>query len=72
MEFKHLSLIELADLVKNNTATPEEIYAYFYARTVEHNPELGAFTTLPILDPSINSSTNSALPIAVKDIFCEV
>lgn len=67
MEFKDLSLIELDALVSDGKATYTEIYEYFRARTEAHNAELNAFTTLP--EPAENVT---GLPIAVKDVFCEV
>lgn len=69
MEFKNLSLIELAELVKNGTTTVDDIYNYFLARTEQYSTELGAFTTLPEKKSEL---PEKSLPIAVKDIFCEV
>ena len=66
MDFKHLSLIELSDLVKSGTTNYQEIYDYFLARTKEYNSELTAFNTLPTVNESV-----SGLPIAIKDLFCE-
>jgi aspartyl-tRNA(Asn)/glutamyl-tRNA(Gln) amidotransferase subunit A len=67
MDFKNLSLIELDDLIKTGKTTSQEVYSYFLERAKEHNTELNAFTTLP---PDIPQWTG--LPIAVKDLFCEV
>jgi aspartyl-tRNA(Asn)/glutamyl-tRNA(Gln) amidotransferase subunit A len=67
MELKNLSLIELDELVKTGKVTYDEIYAYFLGRAKEYNNELNAFTTLPPDTPQW-----SGLPIAVKDLFCEV
>jgi aspartyl-tRNA(Asn)/glutamyl-tRNA(Gln) amidotransferase subunit A len=67
MEFKDLSLLELAELIQSGKTTHEEIYAYFLERTKKYNDELNAFNTLPQEGIWVNW-----LPIAVKDIFCEV
>lgn len=67
MEFKNLSLFELDNLVKEGKTTYQEIYNYFLERTKKFNPELNAFTTLPEEKSEVNG-----LPIAVKDLFCEV
>lgn len=66
MDFKHLSLIELENLVKNGTTNYQEIYNYFLARSSEYNHELTAFNTLPAVNENV-----SGLPIAIKDLFCE-
>lgn len=80
MEFKNLSLIELTELVTSGEATSEEIYTYFLERTKKYNQELNAFNTLPeewqvtngkLLDKNL-SVQQPFLPVAVKDIFCEV
>ena len=44
-----------------------EIYEYFLDRTKKYNPELGAFNTLPK-----EEGDKTGLPVAVKDLFCEV
>lgn len=67
MDFKNLSLIELDDLIKTGKATSQEIYSYFLDRAKQHNRELDAFITLPPDAPQW-----TGLPIAVKDLFCEV
>ncbi len=66
MDYKNLSLIELQELISSGKTTNAEIYTYFQNRTQELNGSLNAFTTLPI------SSEANWLPVAVKDIFCEV
>ncbi len=67
MEFKNLSLVELENLVKNGETTYVDIYNYFLERTRKYNESLNAFTTLPEEKSDING-----LPVAVKDLFCEV
>lgn len=67
MEFKNLSLLELENLVKEGKTTYVEIYNYFLERTKKYNESLNAFTTLPEEKSDING-----LPVAVKDLFCEV
>jgi Asp-tRNA(Asn)/Glu-tRNA(Gln) amidotransferase A subunit family amidase len=47
MDFKNLSLIELAGLIKSGETTSDEIYNYFLERTKKYNGELNAFNTLP-------------------------
>ncbi len=69
MDYKNLSLIELSDLIKSGKTTSEEIYNYFFERTKKYNWELNAFNTLPVESQMPHS--DHALPIAVKDIFCE-
>lgn len=76
MDFKNLSLIELDELVKSGKTTYDEIYAYFLNRTRQYNGELNAFITLP-LEYSVGTKNpepgiKNHLPIAVKDIFCEI
>ncbi len=74
MDFKNLSLIELSELVGSWKNTPEEIYTYFLERTKQYNSELNIFNTFPS-DSLSGQPTNILtykLPIAVKDIFCEV
>ena len=70
MDYKNLSLLELSTLIKNKEATASEIYEYFRKRTEQYNTELGAFNTLPVENPVF--SQVDSLPIAIKDIFCEV
>ncbi len=79
MDFKNYSLLELSDMIRDGKATSEEIYAYFLDRTKKYNGELNVFTTLP--EENASTSPGQALsqpgignhlPIAVKDIFCEV
>lgn len=75
MEFKNLSLIEIDELIRSGKTTSREVYEYFLARTKQYNPELNAFNTLPEQNPPSPFSqggTGVGLPIAVKDIFCEV
>jgi len=67
MDFKNLSLIELRELVSSGQANSDEIYIYFLERTQQYNETLNAFNTLPPETP-----LDGWLPIAVKDIFCEV
>ncbi len=67
MEFKNLSLLELSELVSTWQATYTQIYNYFLARAEAHNDELQIFTTLPLPKTEV-----AGLPIAVKDIFCEI
>ena len=67
MDFKNLSLIELENLVKSGTTTYQEIYDYFLARSTEYNGELAAYNTLPV-----ENGAATGLPIAVKDLFCEI
>lgn len=67
MDFKNLSLIELNEFVKAGKTTYDDIYSYFLNRSKEYNPELNAYTTLPT---DIEQWTG--LPIAVKDLFCEI
>ena len=67
MEFKYLSLLELQSLVESGETTYSEIYEYFLDRTKKYNPELGAFNTLPK-----EEGDKTGLPVAVKDLFCEV
>lgn len=67
MNFENLSLLELDELVKSGKATSQEIYEYFLNRTKQLNSELNAFNTLPS-----ETLPMSGLPIAVKDIFCEI
>lgn len=69
MDFKNLSLLELSELVKSWKTTTSEIYNYFLERTKQYNPDLNAFNTLP--EESFAWNSENALPIAVKDIFCE-
>ena len=84
MDYKNLSLIELSELIQAGQSTPAEIYAYFLKRAKEYNEELNAFTTLPVdtLEDIENQEKAAhidlshlhpefALPVAVKDIFCE-
>lgn len=70
MDYKNLSLIELSELIKNKKTTQSDIYSYFLKRTEEYNSTLNAFNTLPIENPTF--ANENSLPIAVKDIFCEV
>lgn len=65
MQFHHLSLLELEELVTSGQATYQQIYDAFLARTQQYNDTLNAFTLLP------QEATVTGLPIAVKDIFCE-
>lgn len=67
MEFKNLSLRELQSLVDEGRATYQEIYDYFRARSEAHNGVLNAYTTLPEARENV-----TGLPVAVKDLFCEV
>lgn len=67
MEFKSLSLLELSELVKSGNTTYQEIYHYFLERTKQYNTELDAYNTLPAEDVPA-----TGLPIAIKDLFCEV
>lgn len=69
MDFKNLSLVELSELIKSGKTTSKEVYDYYLARAKQYNTELNAFNTLPVESMSLESSS---LPIAVKDIFCEV
>jgi aspartyl-tRNA(Asn)/glutamyl-tRNA(Gln) amidotransferase subunit A len=69
MDYKNLSLIELGELIKNGKTTNTEVYTYFLERTKKYNSELNVFNTLPVEIPVF--STWDALPIAIKDIFCE-
>lgn len=86
MDFKNLSLIELSELISSGKATSEEVYAYFLDRTNAYNEQLNAFNTLPeewqvassrLLEKDasvqqlVTSNQQPALPIAVKDAFCE-
>jgi len=66
MEYKNLSLLELDELVKSGKTSYQAIYDYFLARTKKYHEALCAFTTLPA-DHEVHG-----LPIAVKDLFCEV
>ena len=68
MEFKNLSLLELRDLIDSGKTTADDVYAYFRNRTVEHDGRLNAFTTLP---EEKNGLDKTALPVAIKDLFCE-
>jgi aspartyl-tRNA(Asn)/glutamyl-tRNA(Gln) amidotransferase subunit A len=65
MDFKNLSLIELKELIDSGKTSTEEICTYFEERIKKYNDELQAFNTLP-------EGQKNGLPIAVKDIFCEV
>ena len=67
MEFKDFSLIELDEVVRSGRATYQEIYDYFRARSEKYNDTLWAYITLPESKNEI-----SGLPVAVKDLFCEV
>lgn len=67
MEFKNLSLRELQSLVDEGRATYQEIYDYFRARSEAYNGALNAYTTLPEARENV-----TGLPVAVKDLFCEV
>lgn len=51
MQYKHLSLIELRELIKSGKTTSEEIYSYFLDRTKQYNEELNVFNTLPVENP---------------------
>ena len=70
MDYKDLSLLELSELIKNKKSTQSEIYSYFLKRIEEYNWTLNAFNTLPVDIPTF--SNEDSLPIAVKDIFCEI
>ena len=67
MEFKDFSLIELDEMVRAGKATYQEIYDYFCARSKKYNDALGAYITLPEEKNEVKG-----LPVAVKDLFCEV
>lgn len=78
MDLKYLSLAELSELIQTEKITPKEIYTYFLERVKKYNGELDAFITLPseLQDTEFNAdlieNIQYQLPIAVKDIFCEV
>lgn len=72
MDFKNLSLIELRELVSSGKATSDEICAYFLDRTKKYNDELSAFNMLPPDAPTLEHANTPTLPIAIKDLFCEV
>lgn len=73
MEFKDLSLLELSELINTGKSTQEEIYIYFLERAQKYNDELNVFTTLPTQELSVTpEGVGNWLPIAVKDIFCEI
>lgn len=67
MDFKNLSLIQLGELVADRTVSYSDIYNYFLHRSKQYNSELNTYITLPSDTPLW-----SGLPIAVKDLFCEV
>jgi aspartyl-tRNA(Asn)/glutamyl-tRNA(Gln) amidotransferase subunit A len=67
MEFKGLSLLELETLVQEGKTTYQDIYNYFLARVEQFDAQLHAWNTLPQKKSEVHG-----LPIAVKDIFCEV
>jgi len=67
MEFKDFSLIELDEMVRAGKATYQEIYDYFRARSEKYNDALGAYITLPEEKNEVKG-----LPVAVKDLFCEM
>ncbi len=66
MDFKNYTLKELDTLVKEGKTTHAEIRKYFLERIGEYDGELKAFNLVET-DPEA-----TGLPLAVKDIFCEV
>lgn len=76
MDFKNYSLIELKDLISSWKATSSEIYTYFLNRSSQYDKELNVFNTFPLDFPAnvLEESSNigQGLPIAIKDLFCEV
>ncbi len=75
MDFKNLSLLELADLVKTWKTTSEEIYTYFLDRTKKYNEQYNIFNTLPEEYTVVNSrhvDRGDILPWSTEQDFSPV
>lgn len=66
MEFKNYTLKELDTLVQEGKTTYSEIRAYFLERITKYDDDLGTFN---LVDTETKAT---GLPIAIKDIFCEI
>lgn len=72
MEFKNLSIIEIAKALASGQVSASEVQSYFLGRIENLNEKVQAFTSTQTAFPEV--STDSILagtPIAIKDLFCE-
>jgi hypothetical protein len=68
-----LSLREISVLVHTGEISNEYVYTYFRDRAVGTNAIYNAFNTLPpVYSPQAVPTNGVHLPIAVKDVYCEV
>ncbi|PZM86714.1 Asp-tRNA(Asn)/Glu-tRNA(Gln) amidotransferase GatCAB subunit A [Candidatus Gracilibacteria bacterium] len=75
MNFKDLSLEELILKIKNSENTKEEIFSYFLQRIKKYDDKVQSFNFVNEDGLNIEANKDSILagvPIAVKDIFCEI
>lgn len=73
MNFKDLSLEEIINLIKSKKTTKEEVFNYFQKRIEKYDDKLQVFNF--INKGWLHKTWEwklSGVPIAVKDIFCEI
>ncbi len=75
MNFKDLSLTEIIELIKTSKTTKEEVFDYFQKRIEKYDDKLEIFNFVnkDWLNKETDKDSSLAwVPIAVKDIFCEI
>lgn len=73
MNFKDLSLEEIISKIKSGETSSKEVFDYFLARIQKYDSKIKAFNYINkdgLQDKK--DSTLAWVPIAIKDIFCEI
>ncbi|MDD3793252.1 MAG: Asp-tRNA(Asn)/Glu-tRNA(Gln) amidotransferase subunit GatA [Candidatus Gracilibacteria bacterium] len=72
MNFKDLSLEEIVLKLKNKEIKKEEVFTYFIERIKKYDSKIQSYNFVNENGLNTIEGTLYGLPIAVKDIFCEV
>ncbi len=72
MNFSHLSLLEIRELIQSGKTTAREVFEHFHRIAKEKNPEINAFVTLADVPQHFNETSPLAgIPLGVKDVFSQ-
>ncbi|MDD2908113.1 MAG: Asp-tRNA(Asn)/Glu-tRNA(Gln) amidotransferase subunit GatA [Candidatus Gracilibacteria bacterium] len=72
MSFKDLSLEEIIGKINSKETTREEVFEYFMKRIEKYDSKIESFNFVNKDGLNKNAGVLAGVPIAVKDIFCEV
>ena len=72
MNFKDLSLEQIIEKIKNKETSKEEVFSYFQNRIEKYDEKIKSYNYINKEGLNTEEGELAWVPIAIKDIFCEV